>query len=106
MFEVFVDTLVICTMTALDILTSGIWKTTDVIASGMTSKVFSDFYGPIGGYVVAISVLLFVISTIYVILFYGERLAEYLFGHTFSLVMRYVYLAACFAGAVGGLKFV
>jgi len=106
MFEVFVDTLVICTMTALVILTSGIWKTTDVIASGMTSKVFSDFYGPIGGYVVAISVLLFVISTIYVILFYGERLAEYLFGHTFSLVMRYVYLAACFAGAVGGLKFV
>src|SRR5665647_2713674 len=103
---IMVGLIVICTMTALVILTSGIWKTTDVIASGMTSKVFSDFYGPIGGYVVAISVLLFVISTIYVILFYGERLAEYLFGHTFSLVMRYVYLAACFAGAVGGLKFV
>lgn len=106
MFEVFIDTLVICTMTALVILTSGIWKSTDVIASGMTSKVFSDFYGPIGGYVVSISVLLFVISTIYVILFYGERLAEYLFGKTFSLIMRYVYLGACFVGAIGGLQFV
>lgn len=106
MFEVFIDTLVICTMTALVILTSGVWKSTDVIANGMTSKVFSDFYGPIGGYVVAISVLLFVISTIYVILFYGERLAEYLFGKTFSLFMRYVYLAACFVGAIGGLQFV
>lgn len=106
MFEVFFDTLLICTMTALVILTTGIWQSTDVIASGMTSQVFTDFYGPIGGYVVSLSVLLFVVSTIYVILFYGERLAEYLFGKTFSLIMRYVYLGACFVGAIGGLQFV
>lgn len=106
MFEVFFDTLLICTMTAMVILTTGIWQSTEVIASGMTSQVFTDFYGPIGGYVVSISVLLFVVSTIYVILFYGERLAEYLFGKTFSLVMRYVYLGACFVGAIGGLQFV
>ncbi|WP_324824627.1 sodium:alanine symporter family protein [Sinanaerobacter sp. ZZT-01] len=106
MFEVFFDTLLICTMTALVILTTGIWKSTDIIASGMTAQAFTDFYGSIGGYVVSFSVLLFVISTIYVILFYGERLAEYLFGKTFSLVMRYVYLGACFIGAIGGLQFV
>ncbi|WP_206460566.1 alanine/glycine:cation symporter family protein [Anaerovorax sp. IOR16] len=106
MFEVFFDTLFICTMTALVILTTGIWKSTDTIASGMTAQAFNNFYGPIGGYVVSFSVLLFVISTIYVILFYGETLAEYLFGKTFSLVMRYVYLGACFIGAIGGLQFV
>lgn len=106
MFEVFIDTLLICTMTSLVILTSGIWRSTGVAANGMTSQVFSDFYGPIGGYVIAVSVLLFVISTIYVILFYGECLAEYLFGKKFSLFMRYVYLAACFVGAIGGLQFV
>lgn len=106
MFEVFFDTIVICTMTAFVILTSGIWQNADITASGMTSQVFMNFYGPIGGYVVSVSVLLFVISTIYVILFFGERLAEYLFGKTFSLIMRYVYLAACFVGAIGGLQFV
>jgi len=106
MFSVFFDTLLICTMTALVILTTGIWKTTDISASGMTSQAFINFYGPVGGGIVSLSVMLFVISTIYVILFYGERLAEYLFGKTFSLIMRYVYLAACFIGAIGGLQFV
>lgn len=106
MFSVFFDTLLICTMTAFVILTSGIWTNGDIVASGMTAQVFTNFYGPIGGGVVSFSVLLFVISTIYVILFYGERLAEYLFGKSFSLFMRYLYLAACFVGAVGGLKFV
>jgi len=106
MFSVFFDTLLICTMTALVILSSGIWQNGDITASGMTAEVFTNFYGPIGGYVVSFSVLLFVISTIYVILFYGERLAEYLFGKKFSRFMRYLYLAACFVGAVGGMQFV
>ena len=106
MFSVFFDTLLICTTTALVILTTGIWQNGDISASGMTAQAFTDFYGKAGGTLVTISVLLFVISTIYVILYYGERLAEYLFGHTFSLFMRYVYLIAIFIGAVGGLKFV
>lgn len=106
MFSVFFDTLLICTMTALVILSTGIWQNGDLDASGMTAQAFTNFYGPIGGVVVSFSVLLFVISTIYVILFYGERLADYLFGKKFSLFMRYLYLAACFAGAIGGLQFV
>ncbi len=106
MFSVFFDTLLICTTTALVILSTGIWQNGDISAAGMTAQAFTDFYGKAGGTLVSFSVLLFVISTIYVILYYGERLAEYLFGHTFSLFMRYVYLIAIFIGAVGGLKFV
>jgi len=106
MFSVFFDTLLICTVTALVVLSTGIWTDGTISASAMPAQVFTDFYGPLGGIVVSASLLLFVISTIYVILFYGERLAEYLFGYKFSLVMRVVYLGACFAGAVGGLRFV
>ncbi len=106
MFSVFFDTLLICTMTALVILTSGIWQNGDISPAGMTAQAFTNFYGKIGGAIVSFSVLLFVISTIYVILFYGERLAEYLFGKPFSIFMRYLYLVACFVGAVGGLQFV
>jgi AGCS family alanine or glycine:cation symporter len=106
MFGVFFDTLLICTVTALVVLSTGIWTDGTINASAMPAQVFSNFYGPLGGIVVSASLLLFVISTIYVILFYGERLAEYLFGYKFSLVMRVVYLGACFAGAVGGLQFV
>lgn len=106
MFEVFLDTLVICTMTALVVLSTGIWKAEGIEGSGMTALAFTNFFGPVGGGVVSVSVLFFVISTIYVILFYGEKLAEYLFGKNFALFMRYLYLAACFVGAVGGLQFV
>lgn len=106
MFSVFFDTLLICTMTALVILSTGIWQNGDLEASSMTAHAFTNFFGPVGGFVVNFSILLFVVSTIYVILFYGEKLAEYLFGKTFSLIMRYIYLAACFVGAIGGMKFV
>ncbi len=105
MITVFVDTILICTMTALVILSTDIWKVPNIEASAMSAQAFNNFYGPIGGIMVSFSILLFVISTIYVILFYGEKLAEYLFGKNFSLVMRYVYLGACFVGAIGGLQF-
>lgn len=105
MFSVFMDTVVICSMTAFVILTTGIWQQPGLEASSMTTVAFTNFYGPIGGIIVSFSVLLFVISTIYVILFYGEKLAEYLFGYKFSIFMRFVYLAACFVGAIGGMKF-
>lgn len=106
MFTVFFDTVVICSATAFVVLSTGIWNQAGIEASSMPAQAFMNFYGPIGGFVVSFSILLFVISTIYVILFYGEKLAEYLFGKTFSLFMRFVYLAACFIGAIGGLKFV
>lgn len=105
MFSVFMDTVVICSMTAFVILTTGIWQESGLEASSMTTVAFTNFYGPVGGAIVSFSVMLFVISTIYVILFYGEKLAEYLFGYNFSIFMRYVYLAACFIGAIGGMKF-
>ncbi|SNS57998.1 alanine or glycine:cation symporter, AGCS family [Anaerovirgula multivorans] len=106
MFSVFVDTILICSMTAFVILSTGIWQEAGLEASAMTAVAFSNFYGSIGGVIVSFSILLFVVSTIFVILFYGEKLAEYLFGYRFSILMRWVYLAACFIGAVGGLQFV
>lgn len=102
--SVFFDTIVIGTMTALVLLTTGIWKNPDLEAAAMPATAFADFYGSLGGVLVSLSLLLFVISTIYVIAFYGEKLAAYLFGYKFSLVMRIVYIGACFIGAVGGLK--
>ncbi|MEK6264749.1 MAG: sodium:alanine symporter family protein [Clostridium sp.] len=105
MFSVFMDTIVICSMTAFVVLASGVWQETGIEASAMTAVAFTNFYGPTGGFLVSIAVLLFVISTIYVILYFGETIANYLFGYKFSIFMRFVYLAACFIGAIGGMKF-
>ena len=102
--SVFFDTVVIGTITALVLLVSGIWQRSGLEATAMPAQAFSEFYGAAGGVLVSLSLLLFVISTIYVIAFYGEKLAMYLFGYRFSMVMRGVYIAACLIGAVGGLK--
>ena len=54
---------------------------------------------------VTICLMLFVISTIIVVIFYGEKQAEYLFGIRFSKVMRGVYLLAILAGSLIELEF-
>ena len=102
--SVFFDTVVIGTVTALVLLMTGIWRDPGLEATEMPAAAFSGFYGGAGGVIVSLSLLLFVISTIYVIAFYGEKLAAFLFGRRFALVMRMVYIAACLIGAVGGLK--
>jgi AGCS family alanine or glycine:cation symporter len=72
----------------------------------MPARAFQQFFGEgLGGGAVTICLLLFVISTIIVIIYYGEKQAEYLFGTKFSKVMRFVYLAAILAGAMMGLEF-
>lgn len=106
LFEIIVDTLVICTITAFVVLTTGLWESPAAMenASALPAMAFTNFYGPIGGMVVSVSLLLFVISTIIVVIFYGEKQAEFLFGLKFAMVMRYVYLAAIVVGAIGGAQ--
>lgn len=105
-FEVIVDTLIICSMTAFVVLSSGIWSSPEAIAnpSGMPAAAFGHYFGSIGSMIVTASLLLFVLSTVIVIIFYGEKQAEFLFGLKFSKVMRYVYLASIMVGAIGGAK--
>ncbi|QXM05270.1 alanine/glycine:cation symporter family protein [Crassaminicella indica] len=106
-FEVIVDTLIVCTTTALVVLTTGIWKEVPASeAASMPARAFQGLMGDsIGGGIVTFSILLFVLSTIIVIVYYGEKQAEYLFGTKFSKVMRAVYILSIFLGAVGGIEF-
>jgi AGCS family alanine or glycine:cation symporter len=106
-FEVIVDTFIVCTTTAFVILVTGIWTEVPADqAASMPARAFQLLLGDtIGGGAITICLMLFVISTIIVIIYYGEKQAEYLFGTKFSKVMRVVYLMAIMAGAVLGLEF-
>ncbi|MDL2327240.1 sodium:alanine symporter family protein [Ruminococcaceae bacterium OttesenSCG-928-A11] len=107
MFEIVVDTFMVCTITAFVVLTSGVWQSVSGDqAASMPALAFQGLLGDaIGGGIVTISILLFVISTIIVIIYYGEKQAEYIFGSKFAIVMRVVYIGAIFMGAFGGLEF-
>lgn len=101
-FEVIVDTLCICTITALLVLTTGTWSGVgaDKAAAMPSIAVQSVFGTKFGGGFLTICMLMFVLSTLIVIIFYGEKQAEYLFGLKTSKLVRIVYLCFIMIGAV------
>jgi AGCS family alanine or glycine:cation symporter len=85
-FEVFADTMVVCTMTALVVLTSGaIDLSTGMMVPGTNDAVlvaqsFSSVFGVAGGWFVAIAMFLFAFTTVLGWSHYGSKVVEYLFG--------------------------
>lgn len=104
--EVFIDTMLICTMTALPIVISGEW-TTGVSGVALTMRAFNaTLPGNIGSYVVLGCVLLFGYSCLITVNFYCERAGEYLFGQKVIKPMRYLWIICIVIGSMGGLEFV
>lgn len=106
--SVFLDTIVICSITGITVLVSGVWKTIGADnASSMTAAALSSLFGKgFGGVFISIFLFLFVITTVIVVIYYGEKQAEYLFGLKVSKGMRLVYTVSVFLGAIGGLQFI
>ncbi len=100
-----IDTLVICTMTALVIIISGEWMGS-ADSAVLTKNAFNAGIPYVGGVIVAIGLILFAISTAISWSYYGDRCAQYLFGRRAILTYRWVYVIALFVGAVVQLEFV
>jgi len=102
-FEVFVDTIVICSLTALSIIMSGVWSS-GATGSELTTMAFNKGLPGPGGYIVSIGILLFAFSTILGWAYYGERCAEYLFGPKVNMAYRIIWIPFIVIGAIGGLN--
>ncbi len=101
-FEVFMDTIVVCSITALSIVVTGVWQTGETGAALTTAAFNAGLPGP-GGIIVAVGVLLFAYSTILSWEYYGERCAEYLFGSKAIMPYRIIWIPFILIGAIGGL---
>ena len=104
MFEVFFTTIIICTLTALVIITTGVMDTTDYIGSALSIAAYNAVIPGIGGVGVTLATVLFATSTTLGWAYYGEKAVEYLF-HKSKLavtIYRIVYVAFVFVGAAGG----
>lgn len=99
MFEVFVDTIVVCTLTALAILVSG---ANDGTADGavLSARAFEPVFGSFASPFIAVSIALFAFSTLIGWSCYGERCFIYLFGEKSVLIYRLVFSAAVVLGSV------
>ncbi|MEW6131559.1 MAG: sodium:alanine symporter family protein [Pseudomonadota bacterium] len=105
MTQTFIDTLVVCSMTALVILTATPW-TEGVGAAQLTSASFAETLGSGGEILVAIATALFAYSTLLGWSYYGEKAIEYLAGARSIRIYRVVFVSAVIVGAMMKLEFV
>lgn len=104
----FIDTVVVCSMTALVILITGAWNNSAwVVDQGLagaplTSRAFEEEieWFP---YLLGVAVVLFAYSTMISWSYYGERCWERLFGARSTLLYKWIYLVAVFVGAIANL---
>ena len=75
----FIDTIIICTMTGLVVVISGLWKT-DLNGAALTNAAFLQAYPSFGGYMLMVGLVLFAFTTILGWNYYGDRCMEYLVG--------------------------
>lgn len=98
----FWDTVVVCAITGLVIVNSGLW-TAGLDGAHLTHAVFGQFH-QLGGVVLAVALLTFVFSTILGWSYYGEKAAEYLFGTRAIKPYRWLWVAAVMVGASASIQ--
>jgi len=103
-FEVFMDTIIICSITALSIMVTGVWESGESGAV-LSAMAFDVGLPGVGKYIVSIGLILFAYSTVLGWEYYGERCLEYLLGTKPIMAYRIIWVVAVVVGAVGGLTF-
>ena len=111
MFEVFFTTIVICTLSGLVVITSGLWvtaKEANLDGASLSIASFNSIIPTIGGVGVTLAPVFFALSTILGWAYYGEVCVGYLFGkHPKSvLIYRCIYVAVVFVGTVSQLNLI
>jgi len=96
--DVFIDTLVICTLTALTVLVTGVW--TEGTSTQMTAAAFNSALPRYGGLIVALSSFLFGYSSLIAVPYYGEISFSYLLGIWIKKPFRWIFCLVIFIGAV------
>lgn len=95
-----IDTIVICTMTALAILVTDVWRGSDDNGITMTLMAFMEVYGPSGAYILVVSVVIFAISSMLTYSYFGTKCLGFLIGAERQHYYNYFYVITIIFGAV------
>ena len=104
-FQVFVDTIVLCTLMALCIICTGSHKT-NLDAVAVSSYCFESVFGTFGKYFMSLSITLFGVATLVSWSYFGERSVEYLTNGRFISSYRIAYTLITFVGCILNLNLV
>lgn len=95
-----IDTIIICTMTAMAILVTDVWRGAEDNGITMTLMAFMEVYGPAGAYVLIASVVIFAISSMLTYSYYGSKCLGFLIGAERQHYYNYFYVVTIILGAV------
>lgn len=107
MTQVFLDTILICSITGLTIVMSGVYEDQSVKANALTTSAFEVFLGAWGPYIVAIGLIFFASSTIMGWAYYGEKCLQYLIKDPVAIIIyRIIFVLFIYVGATISLDLI
>lgn len=99
-----IDTLIICTLTALSILVTGVWQSTEVNGVSLTAAAFNESIPFFGNYLLLICIAVFSISSLFSYSYYGTKCLSFLIGAERKHYYNYFYVVSILVGATTSLS--
>lgn len=99
-----IDTLLVCTLTALAILVTGVWQTSDTNGVTLTSTAFQSALPGVGKYLLLMCAFFFAITSLFSYSYYGSKSMAFLVGVKYGRYYNYFYLATIIFGAVVSME--
>lgn len=99
-----IDTLIVCTLTALAILVTGVWQSGETNGVSLTADAFGSAFPVYGKYILMIAVAAFSISSLFTYSYYGSKCLSYLIGAEKKHYYNYFYIASILIGATTSLN--
>ena len=99
-----IDTLVVCTLTGMAILVTGVWQTADVNGVSLTAAAFNASMPVYGNYLLLVCIAIFSISSLFSYSYYGSKCLSFLIGAERKHYYNYFYVASILVGATTSLS--
>ncbi|UXX80731.1 alanine:cation symporter family protein [Reichenbachiella carrageenanivorans] len=98
-----IDTMIVCTMTGLCILSTGVWQAGGSDGITLTAQAFESSIPYVGHYILFVPVLIFAFTTVFGMAYYGKKCFSYLFGAEYGHLFNYWYVSIIVIGSVWSL---
>ena len=100
MFGPAIDTILVCTLTALCILVTGVWESSESSGIALTVEAFAISLPLLGSYILALCVLVFGFTTIIGLSYYGRKCLSFIIGARYGWYFNYWYVGIIIIGSV------
>jgi len=99
-----IDTLIVCTLTALAIMITNVWQTTDADGVTLTSLAFESAFPGVGNYILLTCIFFFAASSLFSFSWYGSRCMAFMIGEDRKHYYNYIYVVTIIFGSVASLS--